>query len=911
MDDSGSPEALTQDGHTSLLAASIGGAGVRRKPIVEKRLPRSVVPVRYEINLIPDFVNASTTGSVLIQLKAHEATNEIIFNIKEIEISASAPLTVSPSKSLDKLISINSHGKYDLEKYKITLNEYLEKGQEYDLRIPTFYGKLNQHLQGFYLSNYQDAGGNRIAASTQFSPAEARRAFPCFDEPQFKAKFKLSLARPANMTTLSNMPLERTLPIAEKPGWYWDHYQQTPKLPTYLVAFVISDLYPSNSSEASIKIWSRSVHKPQTNYVATITPQLLHFYEDYFQIKYPLPKIDIVGIPEFGFNAMENSGLIMFAESSLFYDSDTSTVSDKKNTANVLAHELVHQWFGNLVTPKWWDDLWLKEGFSTYFAYLGVDRIEPNWKIQNEFQTDELYKAFEADALKASRPLYFDIKNSKQIWEAFDDISYAKGASLVRMINELLGQEVFKKGLIKFLQKFQGSNADHNDLLDVLTEEGKKAGVLKADQDLKDIMKTWIERPGYPVVTAVADRKSGTIHLSQKRFLLVNPHEESTTWKIPISLVTSQNPDNISDHVWLNEKQMTINKNVSDSWYLLNINQTGYFMVNYDEANWRLLIKNLLDLPSPTRAQLISDSMELARANLLDYDIPFRLIANMAIKDDMIMFVPHLTAFNKLKFLSDILMETPAFGLFEEYHKSIFKRTYELVGFEDSIDDYITRRIRSTVLEWSCRSPDSRCVHESRSRFRMWMARGQLVEPNLREIVYCTALREGAEIEWNFAYNHMVTTDSPTEKNILLDALGCTRLKWVLARYIGKLIEPNSSIRIQDADRVFESVAKNRFGTGIAFDFLRKNWNQLQEHYGDGFNILGRMIRVLAAHMNSEFQLEELIRFRNSIKTNTASLDLAFDSAIETVQANVDWMQKNYQRIEKWLNQQQNNFLYL
>ncbi|KAG5885709.1 hypothetical protein JTB14_037729 [Gonioctena quinquepunctata] len=283
----------------------------------------------------------------------------------------------------------------------------------------------------------------------------------------------------------------------------------------------------------------------------------------------------------------------------------------------------------------------------------------------------------------------------------------------------------------------------------------------------------------------------------------------------------------------------------------------------------------------------------------------------MAVLDQNIMFVPTFMAFKKMEFLSDILSATPAFGLFEEYHRAIFKATYQMVTFEDPFDDYITRRIRSTVLDWSCRFSDSRCVHESRTLFRSWMINGQQILPNLREIVYCTAIREGGEIEWDFAYKKYMESNSPSEQNTLLDALGCTRLRWLLSRYLDKLSD-GTSIRIQDADRVFESVAKNKIGTPIAFDFLRKNWDDLLNHYGDGFNILAKMIKSLAFQMNTEFQLSELERFRDSIKNNNISTtSSAFESAIETVKANVQWMEKNYHQVEEWFQKYKDHYDYI
>ncbi|XP_030759010.1 aminopeptidase N-like isoform X1 [Sitophilus oryzae] len=893
---------------------------------VNERLPRSIKPLHYRIEIRPDFGNGTTQGTETITFQPAEDTDTITFHANKIDIdSQSLDIRSSDGQNGDSL-PIRSHDYLEGQRYRIVVDQKLKKDKTYSLNL-RYQGELNNQLQGFYKSHYQSPSGEtRIAASTQFSPTDARRAFPCFDEPYFKAKFNIRLARPGNMSTLSNMPLERSeiLPTVEG-AWYWDNYPETPEMPTYLVAFVMSDLISMQSSDRNIKVWARKEYLSQTNYAANIAPTILRYFEDYFSIRFPLPKIDIVALPEFGFGAMENWGLITFRESNLLFDNYGSTVEDRRTIATVLSHEIAHQWFGNLVTPKWWNDLWLKEGFATYLMYLGVDHAEPSWKIMEEFIPSEIQRAMSVDRLEYSRPISYEFINSRQIKQAFDDISYAKGASIIRMMNHFLGEDTFKTGLIKYLEKFKFGNADRDDLFDSLTEEAHRSGALLPNETVNEIMSTWTEQAGFPVINVVPDYVKNTLKLVQKRFLLNNPKpSDDTRWWIPISYTSSsltQNNLDTKPKIWLRgEKEVVVQVDPIGDWYLLNLNYTGYYLVNYDEKNWKRLSERIMAVPALARAQLITDAMDLARASQLDYEIPLRMIARMAVQDEQIMFIPTAVAFDKLSFLSDILYDTPAFGLFEEYHKAIFKRTYQLVDFNDDIDDYITRRIRQMVLTWSCRSAESRCVHESRARFRSWMINGKTsrnrnatantIVPNLRSIIYCTAIREGSELEWNFAYEKYLESTSPSEKNVLLDALGCTKLKWLLSRYLDKLID-GYSIRIQDADRVFESVANNKEGMLIAFDFIRKNWNELLNHYGDGFNILGKMINSLASHMTTEFQLDELIRFRESIKANISTATQSFDIAIKTVKANVDWMSKNYQQVEDWLTKHQEQFHYL
>ncbi|XP_066252731.1 aminopeptidase N-like isoform X1 [Euwallacea similis] len=899
----------------SLVRKDDGKLSSNSNTEISERLPRSIKPLQYVIQIKPNFQASTTEGAVMIMLRPTEDTDTIIFHVNKIEIQKhSVSVRTVQNTNITETIPIKFQDYLEGERYRITLDDQLTKDKDYVLNIE-FQGELNSQLQGFYKIHYTNSlGAIRNAASTQFSPTDARRAFPCFDDPSFKAKFKIRLARPANMTSLSNMPLGKSELFQTADGpWFWDDYPETPEMSTYLVAFIISDLTQLHSQDSLIKIWARREYLIQTDYAGKVAPNILRYFENYFRTEFPLPKIDIVAVPEFGFSAMENWGLITFRESSLLFDNYSSTVEDKRTVATVLSHEIAHQWFGNLVTPKWWSDLWLKEGFATYLQYLGVDHAEPSWRIMEEFLPSEIERAMSFDGQESSLSISFPVQNSAQIKQAFDDISYAKGACIIRMMNHFLGEETFKHGLIKYLQKFKFGNADRNDLFASLTEEAHLRRALPANDTVKQIMDTWTEQPGFPVINVAADYSKNVLTIVQKRFLLTNPSSnDKSRWWIPISYTSSISHEfSTMPKFWM-RGESEINKEVGPigEWYLLNINQTGYYIVNYDEHNWKQLIENLMNLPSIVWAQLISDSMDLARANQLDYDIPLRLIARMGIQDPDIMFVPTAVAFSKLKFLSDILYDTPVFGLFEEYHRAVFKMAYQVVDFNDNVDDYLTRRIRQTVLEWSCRSPESKCVHDSRTHLRNWMAKGKTVPPNIRSVVYCTAIREGSEIEWNFVYDKYLGTTSPTEKNILLDALGCTKLKWLLSRYLDKLID-RYSITIQDADRVFESVAKNKEGMQIAFDFIRKHWNEMLNHFGDGFNILGKMVQSLAVHMNTEFQLQELERFRDSIKANISTTTRAFDSAIERVKGNVEWIKKNYNQIEDWLTKHQDQFMYL
>ncbi|ERL90492.1 hypothetical protein D910_07840, partial [Dendroctonus ponderosae] len=681
---------------------------------IDERLPRSIKPVQYMIQLKPDFHNSTTDGLEMITLVPSEDTDTIIFHVNKIHIREDS-VTVKPTEKSEESLSISSQEHLEGERYEIVLDDQLKKGKSYVLTLQ-FQGELNSLLQA---RNFHP----------QTQDVHFRALMIHLQDLQICLHYQTCLLREAKCS-------------------------KTPEMSTYLVAFIISELTQLQSTDDLIKIWARREFLTQTDYAGKVAPSILRYFENYFRADFPLKKIDIVAIPEFGFSAMENWGLLTFRESSLLFDNFSSTVEDKRTVATVLSHELAHQWFGNLVTPKWWNDLWLKEGFATYLQYLGVAHAEPSWNILDEFLPSEIERAMSLDALESSRPISFDVCNSMQIKQAFDEISYAKGACIIRMMNNFLGEETFKNGLIKYLQKFKYSNANRNDLFTSLTEEARLRNVLGAGESVKQIMDTWTEQAGFPVINVAPDYSRNTLKLVQKRFFLTqSDSKDKFLWWLPISFTSSVSPNFISTtpKFWMRgEEEIVEEVGPIGEWYLLNLNHTGYYIVNYDEHNWKQLIDHLMDFTPITWAQLISNAMDLARANQLDYEIPLKLIARMGIQDSAIMFVPTAVAFGKLQFLSDILHDTPVFGIFE-------------VICANDIKKHLDGRIL----------------------------------PNLRSVIYCTAIREGSDIEWDFAYKKYLETSSPTEKNVLLDALGCTKLKWLLSSWKGSetVSKPTSAQR--------------------------------------------------------------------------------------------------------------------
>lgn len=387
--------------------------------------------------------------------------------------------------------------------------------------------------------------------------------------------------------------------------------------------------YCSTSNHTKQKIFITCFTTKQVNYAKYIGPKVLKFYEDYFDIKFPLPKVDMIAIPDFSAGAMENWGLITYRETALLYSPNVSSSSSQHRVASVVAHELAHQWFGNLVTMKWWTDLWLNEGFATYVASLGVDYLHPEWNSFDEESVSNTLSIFQFDALKSSHPVSVPIGDPAEISQIFDKISYDKGSSILRMMHLFLGEETFRKGVSNYLKRHKYGNAQQDDLWNSLTEEAHKNDALPKNITVKQIMNAWTVKTGYPVIMVDRDYKKGSAEISQKRYLsdTVRSREDfETCWWVPLSYTTASELDFNDTHPedWLacDDNDVAVPKTLkglpdSDEWVIFNIQLSGLYKVMYDQKNWDLLIAQLsgpdyAKISAGNRAQLIDDALTLA-----------------------------------------------------------------------------------------------------------------------------------------------------------------------------------------------------------------------------------------------------------------------------------------------------------
>nr|CAB3456894.1 unnamed protein product [Digitaria exilis] len=501
-------------------APPVAAAGSLNQFRGKAMLPRFAAPRRYDLRLRPDLVACTFTGAAAVTVAVSAPTRFLVLNAADLSVDrASIRFRVPNSlrffsfrmlfSSLGarplNVISDAGPGRWllqDLAPKEVVFfadDEILVLGFSNDLPLGEgvlsmkFNGTLNDQMRGFYRSKYQYKGKMKNMAVTQFESVDARRCFPCWDEPAFKAKFKITLEVSSGMVALSNMPIaNQTVTGTIKTI----SYQESPLMSTYLVAIVVGllEYIEGVTPEGTkVRVYTQVGKSSQGKFALDVGVKSLHLYKDYFGTPYPLPKLDMVAIPDFAAGAMENYGLVTFREVALLFDEESSAESSKQSIAITVAHELAHQWFGNLVTLEWWTHLWLNEGFATWMSHLAVDSFFPQWNIWTQF-LDDTTAGLKLDSLEESHPIEVEIHHASEVDEIFDAISYDKGASVIRMLQNYLGAERFQKALASYIRKFAYSNAKTEDLWAVLEE--------KSGEPVKNLMTTWTKQQGYPVINA-------------------------------------------------------------------------------------------------------------------------------------------------------------------------------------------------------------------------------------------------------------------------------------------------------------------------------------------------------------------------------------------------------------------------
>ncbi|OGE19478.1 hypothetical protein A3D83_01890 [Candidatus Daviesbacteria bacterium RIFCSPHIGHO2_02_FULL_41_10] len=895
------------------------------------RLPAHVKPERYKIMLRPDLNEFSFTGEETIDLILEKPTRQITLHAVELEIE-SVEFIHGTQEIWSGKISYDKN----TETATFTFPQNIQKGKG-QLKF-IFKGILNDKMRGFYRSHYEVGGESKHLATSQFESTDARRAFPSFDEPAQKAIFDVTLIIPAKTVAISNT-MESEIREHES-GYQIVEFAPTPKMSTYLLAFIVGDFeyiegrthrigidsrFRGNDSGTLVRVFTTPGKKEQARFALDVAKKCLDFYDNYFGIPYPLPVLDMIAIPDFASGAMENWGAVTYRESMILVDESSSSTANKQWVALVIAHELAHQWFGNLVTMKWWTHLWLNEGFASFVEYLAIDHIFPEWDIWTQFVASEIGGAFTLDSLKNTHPIEVEVGHPAEISEIFDRVSYEKGAAVLRMLWQYLGEKDFQKGLQHYLKKHAYGNAETDDLWKALEEvSGKPVG---------QIMKNWTSQPGHPVISVKRKGESGKLELTQSRFfsspISRRESKDNTVWNIPITVIlgssAKQNDSRIDSgqarmtDLLMDKRTITIPQPKGDDWIKLNAGEASFVRVDYPQEYLKRLEQAVKDgeLSAVDRLGLIRDSFSLAESGQSPTILSLELAQNYAGEEDYTVWA-ELTG--KLLQLDSLLALEPFYPDFRRYGISIYKDIARKLGWKTKKSEKHTDSLlRGMVLNMMGGFGDEETIKMAQELFflqchpggseatdRIYKEKDSIaslqndrnsvkINPDLKGVVYNLVAENGGEAELDALLRMYKEEENQQEKDRIGRALGKFQNKTLLSKVLEFSISEN--VRYQNSLQIIASVWSNPVGRYLAWEFVKKNWQMLKERYAGGHYFT--KVFGPAGSFTKKEDAKDIEKFVKINPVPEAKRTIA--QALEQIYSNAEWLKRDKEKIKKFL----------
>lgn len=854
-----------------------------RKKRKSVRLPGHIVPERYAVKLQPDLERFVFEGEETITLRIKKTAKSVTLHSKELEIETAEVLGRGKKPLFAARISYDEKAETATLRFAVPIPRGLAR-----LRL-VFRGVLNDKLRGFYRSRYEVAGEARHLATTQFESTDARRAFPCFDEPALKAVFDVTLLVPSHAVAISN-----TLPVSEaerENGVREVSFSPTPKMSTYLLAFIVGEFehIETRTKEGTlVRVFTTPGKKRQAAFALECAARTLSFYNDYFAIPYPLPVLDLIAIPDFSAGAMENWGAITYRESAILVDEAHSSAATKQWVALVIAHEIAHQWFGNLVTMEWWTHLWLNEGFASYIEYLAADKLFPEWNVWTQFAYLDLSRALSLDALRHTHPVEVPVRHPDEIAEIFDEVSYSKGASVIRMLADYLGERVFRDGLRLYLRKHSYANAS--------TVHLWRAFERVSGKPVARMMRNWTGKSGYPVVSAALE--GGRLKLSQKRFFS-NPASagearDGTLWSVPVSAEAGGG----KPARMLFARRHGAFPPLSGAYLKLNSGESGFFRTAYSPALLEKLGSALRAgaLSELDRLGLIRDAFALAEGGILPTAEALKLARGYADEESYTVWAELSLHLRKV---SSLLAGSSAEELYKIFARGIFKKAAEKVGWTPAKGERHERTLlRSLVLSNAGEYGHPETVAAARKMFGAFLDRGAAVPADLRGAVYSVAAAHGGEKEFRELIRRYEAENLHEEQGRIGRALASFADKKLLAETLSFAL--SEKVRIQDSLSFIAGVFANPIGGDLAWAFVKKRWPALLERYGGGGYQLSRAVKSASVFHTPEACAD----FKKFFRTHPApGASRAVEQVLEKIDGNIRWLARDGAAVRSWLSE--------
>ncbi|GME27862.1 glutamyl aminopeptidase [Neofusicoccum parvum] len=869
-------------------------------------LPDTVKPSNYAISLYDLEFGGSFgyQGTVIISAEIRKPTKQIVLNTHQLKIHEASVVT-EHTKTQQSIKTTNVSYDEKNQRATLTFDQELPASSKADVTIK-FQGTINNLMAGFYRSKYKPAAPPAASVakddehyymfSTQFESCDARRAFPCFDEPNLKATFDFEIEIPEDQVALSNMP-EKEIKKASKPGFQIVSFEKTPVMSTYLLAWCVGDFEyvedftrrKYNGKALPVRVYTTRGLKDQGRFALEHAHKTVDYFSEIFRIEYPLPKVDLIAVHEFSHGAMENWGLITYRTTTVLFDPEKSDQKYKNRVAYVVAHELAHQWFGNLVTMDWWSELWLNEGFATWVGWLAVHHLHPEWNVWGQFCSESLQSAFSLDSLRNSHPIEVPVRNALEVDQIFDHISYLKGSSVIRMLSAHLGVETFLLGVSQYLNAHKYGNATTNDLWSALS---KASG-----QDVNTFMDPWIRKIGFPVVTVAEE--PGQISVQQRRFLLsgdVKTEEDQTTWWIPLGLKTASKTESSTAGA-LTTKEDTI-RGVDESFYKLNADQTGFYRTNYPPARLLKLAENKDKLSIEDKIGLVGDAAALAQSGDATTAAFLALLEGFQSEYEYIVWQQILLTLGNVRSI---------FSENEEISKGLRLLTRKLVtpatdkiGWEFAEnEDFLKGQLRSLLISAAGLAGHEGTIKEAQRRFAAYQGGDKkAIHPSLRGPIYKIVVTEGGEQGFEAIKQEFINNTSIDGREICLQALGRVQTPELAKAYLDFLFSP--AVPVQDMHSGAAALAANSKTRHTLWSYIKEHWDsKVYPELSGNMVVLDRFIKLSLAKFASYEVAEDVKGF--FANKDCKGFDRALAQSDDIMTGGAKYRERDSAVVKEWL----------